>query len=140
MNTRNTGQRRAAPGGELGANGEWYEGGKFIATRDNPKGEGHERKPAQSAASDEWARRKAAADAWAAPRLARFAALLADLEAQPYGFMRDMGYLLREQARLTPRQAEAVVRLHLGRRVKKNAAEWDALADALCEEFNGSAA
>ncbi|BCQ28725.1 hypothetical protein NK8_69150 (plasmid) [Caballeronia sp. NK8] len=31
-------QRRAKPGGETGANGEWYEGGgKFIATRDNPK-------------------------------------------------------------------------------------------------------
>jgi hypothetical protein len=30
-------QKRAAVGGELGANGEWYEGGKFIATKENPK-------------------------------------------------------------------------------------------------------
>jgi len=29
---------RAAKGGQLGANGEWYEGGKFIATTDHPKG------------------------------------------------------------------------------------------------------
>ena len=29
---------RAKKGGELGANGEWYEGGKFIATTERPKG------------------------------------------------------------------------------------------------------
>jgi hypothetical protein len=28
----NTTQRRAVEGGEFGANGEWYEGGKFINT------------------------------------------------------------------------------------------------------------
>lgn len=41
MNNANTstakGQARARAGGEVGANGEWYEGGKFIATRDNAK-------------------------------------------------------------------------------------------------------
>ena len=31
------GQRRAKAGGEFGANGEWYEGGKFIATTDHVK-------------------------------------------------------------------------------------------------------
>lgn len=31
-------QKRAAAGGEHGANGEWYEGGKFIATTDHEKG------------------------------------------------------------------------------------------------------
>lgn len=30
-------QPRAKPGGEIGANGEWYEGGKFIATTDHAK-------------------------------------------------------------------------------------------------------
>lgn len=30
-------QRRAKPGGETGANGEFYEGGKFIATTDHAK-------------------------------------------------------------------------------------------------------
>ena len=29
---------RAKKGGEIGANGEWYEGGKFIATTERPKG------------------------------------------------------------------------------------------------------
>ena len=37
-------QRRAKTGGESGANGEWYEGGKFIATTDHAKG-----KPAKQA-------------------------------------------------------------------------------------------
>ena len=32
------GQKRARPGGEVGANGEFYEGGKFIATTDHAKG------------------------------------------------------------------------------------------------------
>lgn len=31
-------QRRAKTGGETGANGEWYEGGKFIANTDHAKG------------------------------------------------------------------------------------------------------
>lgn len=32
-----TKQARAAKGGEIGANGEFYEGGKFIAKTDKPK-------------------------------------------------------------------------------------------------------
>ena len=30
-------QKRAPKGGAYGVNGEWYEGGKFIATVNNPK-------------------------------------------------------------------------------------------------------
>lgn len=37
-------QPRAKPGGEIGANGEWYEGGKFIATTDHAKSAGKGRK------------------------------------------------------------------------------------------------
>jgi hypothetical protein len=37
----NTATKRAAKGGEFGANGEWYEGGKFINTiPENQKKEG----------------------------------------------------------------------------------------------------
>lgn len=36
----NATQKRAAKGGEVGANGEWYEGGKFIATTERKKTEG----------------------------------------------------------------------------------------------------
>ena len=44
MNTTN-GTKRAAAGGEFGANGEWYEGGKFINTiPENSKKEGSHKK------------------------------------------------------------------------------------------------
>jgi hypothetical protein len=33
-------QRRAQKGGEYGANGDWYEGGKWIANTDRPKRHG----------------------------------------------------------------------------------------------------
>jgi hypothetical protein len=40
------GQKRAKIGGEVGANGEFYEGGKFIATTDHSKRHGSvKRKP-----------------------------------------------------------------------------------------------
>jgi len=38
-------QKRAKVGGEFGANGEWYEGGKFIATTDRPKSHKKWKKP-----------------------------------------------------------------------------------------------
>ena len=38
-------QKRAKPGGELGANGEWYEGGTFISTTDKPKSPVRPHKP-----------------------------------------------------------------------------------------------
>lgn len=39
-----TKQKRAKSGGEYGANGEWYEGGKFIATADRQKRKTQHRK------------------------------------------------------------------------------------------------
>jgi hypothetical protein len=47
-------QRRAKPGGETGANGEWYEGGKFIATQDNPKRSGRSRKATRKVEVEPW--------------------------------------------------------------------------------------
>ena len=40
-----TTQARAKVGGEIGANGEWYEGGKFIATTDHSKAQPKKAKP-----------------------------------------------------------------------------------------------
>jgi hypothetical protein len=37
--------RQAQAGGEVGANGEFYAGGQFIATVDRPKGKAKPRKP-----------------------------------------------------------------------------------------------
>lgn len=39
-------KKQAAAGGEIGANGEWYPGGAFIATTDHPKGAVKKKKPA----------------------------------------------------------------------------------------------
>jgi hypothetical protein len=50
-------QRRAKTGGELGANGEWYEGGKFINTiEENAKRHGSRPKQAgkQEIAPYQW--------------------------------------------------------------------------------------
>jgi GNAT superfamily N-acetyltransferase len=47
-------QRRARAGGETGANGEWYEGGKFIATQDNAKRAGRSRKPTRKVEVEPW--------------------------------------------------------------------------------------
>lgn len=56
-----TNQRRAAAGGELGANGEWYEGGKFIANTDAAKGQKKWKKPTGRVEVDkgEWTERPA---------------------------------------------------------------------------------
>lgn len=37
---------RAKSGGQIGANGEWYTGGQFIATTERPKGSAKQRKSA----------------------------------------------------------------------------------------------
>jgi hypothetical protein len=39
---------RAPRGGARGANGEWYEGGKFVAATDRPKGQGRRARPARA--------------------------------------------------------------------------------------------
>ena len=45
MNKTSSSQRRAKHGGEYGVNGEWYEGGKWIANTDHPKGNKKKSKP-----------------------------------------------------------------------------------------------
>lgn len=47
-------QRRAKSGGETGANGEWYDGGKFIAMRDNPKRAGRSAKATRKVEVEPW--------------------------------------------------------------------------------------
>jgi len=58
------GQRRAKAGGEFGANGEWYEGGKFIATTDHPKSQRRWTKPTgkQEVGPGKWVRPPETAD------------------------------------------------------------------------------
>lgn len=143
-------QRRAVVGGEFGANGEWYEGGKFIATNDHPKSAPVDARPhdaARAAAMADAAQRLAA---WLTARRERFAGLIAELTAQPAdstftpeqwdrnvenhqaGFLASMGRTLYMSGNLTTRQAEAVAKAIVGRRSRK---AFDALVDGLTEDF-----
>lgn len=154
------GQRRAKAGGEYGANGDWYEGGKFIATKDSTvKSAPVARRELTPEEMAEQAARKAREDAeqarhqaWIAPRLERFASLVARLTARPWnsqfteqewpefvklghgGFLANMGLELARFGRLSPRQALPVVEIVHGRRTKKNAETFDALLADLTEE------
>ena len=49
-----TTQRRAKVGGEYGKNGEWYEGGKFIANTDRAKGQPKANTRRQEVAPYKW--------------------------------------------------------------------------------------
>lgn len=79
MNTESTnytGQRRAKVGGEMGPNGEWYEGGKFIATEATTiKSASRYRSPLTEAEIAERAERKAREEAENAVRLTKLAAI-----------------------------------------------------------------
>lgn len=155
------GQRRAKAGGEFGANGEWYEGGKFIATKDDTvKSAPPARRELSPEEIAEREARKAREDAaaarfqnWVAPRHVRFAPLVAQLTAYRFdsgftkeqwpeflklghgGFIANMGLALAQCGSLTYRQAEPVVKFLHGRRTKKNAEAFDALLTDLTEEF-----
>jgi hypothetical protein len=149
----NDGQKRAAAGGEFGPNGEWYKGGAWIATTEEPKGVPVERvlSPEAAARHAEQAARAARIAAWVEARRVRFADLIATLTFNPgdvddatwryrvenhsAGFLPSLGRSLYTGGSLTERQAEYAVKAVLGRRTKKNADEWESLRDALCEDY-----
>lgn len=146
-------QRRAKAGGEYGANGEWYEGGKFIATQEDTIKTApirHEITPEEiarrEAAKAEHAAAVARLHAWLAARAKQFAAVLDVLERRPMDqwgnivetpetFHQSLGRQLRESGSVSPRQAQFIVKAVFGRRNKRNAEEYDALLDALAEDF-----
>lgn len=156
MNQTTT-QRRAQAGGEIGANGEWYEGGKFIATQENTVKTApmhHEVSPeeaARRAARDEESRITAARiQAWLVERRARFADVIARLTANPghdpkwwaellanhqAGFHASLGTQLYSSGALSPKQAQHVAKAIFGRCNRKNADAWDALVTDLSEDF-----
>jgi hypothetical protein len=154
------GQKRARKGGEFGANGEFYEGGKFIATKDNAKSAPRRWEPTAEERAAYEARKAAEADraariaAWIAERRVRFSDLIESFTAYPAGatylsreewgyaienghagFAADLGRQLRNSGSLSERQAYHAAKLFLGRQTKKNASAFDALVDALVEDF-----
>jgi len=152
--TTTTDQRRAKAGGEYGANGEWYEGGKFIATKEDTIKVApmrHEITPEElarrEAAQAEHAATVARLNAWLAARAEQFAPALAVLEASPLNdqwgetvpmsetFHQSLGRQLRASGSVSPRQAQFVAKAVHGRQNKRNAEQYDALLTALVEEF-----
>lgn len=140
-------QRRAAAGGEFGANGEWYEGGKFIATKADTIKQAPMR---HEVSAEELARRaqRAAEQAatvkrlneWLAARAEKFASVLVILEAplldqwgkvvpMPETFAQSLGRQLRASGSVSRKQAQCIAKI-IGRRN-----DW-ALIEDLTVEFN----
>lgn len=136
-------QKRAAVGGELGANGEWYEGGKFIATKENPKSSPvrFELSVAEMQAKADREAAEARLQGWLASRRLALAsaisALLAHGDANDVfeNFHHSLGRQLSESGSLTRKQASYAVKGVLGRQTKKNADEWDALFELMVQDF-----
>lgn len=146
-----TTQKRAVVGGEIGPNGEWYDGGKFIAT----KADTVKRAPAcVERSADDAARmaldavKSARIAAWLAARQDGFRALVARLTANPgmgqaewerrlelghAGFMASLGRQLWECGSLSRRQADAVCRFQFGRLTNRNSDAWEAMLADLTE-------
>ena len=148
-------QRRARIGGELGVNGEWYEGGKFIATRDNPK---QAPLPKRELTADDLARIEANREreqreiAWLNARKDQFRELTAPFLACPFqlsearwndqlssghaDFNSSLAYQLMRDGSLSERQARYFVKAAIGRETKKNSVAWWAAFDSITERFD----
>ena len=158
MTTTNDGQRRAAAGGELGANGEWYEGGKFIATKDRTKSDGSKREYSAEETAAYLARKAERADfdarhgAWLAARRAEFGNMIELMttgqnfnhdasvwkqlvENYAAGFIPSLGWTLHQTGTLSNNQAEYACKFIFNRRNKKNADKFDALWESLTSSF-----
>lgn len=151
--TTTTDQRRAKAGGEIGANGEWYEGGKFIATQEDTIKTAlmrHEITPEElarrAAAQAEHDATVARLNAWIAARAEQFAPVLAVLEARlndqwgnpvviPETFHQSLGRQLRASGSVSPEQAQYVAKAVYGRQNKHNSEQYDVFLTALVEEF-----
>lgn len=151
-------QRRAIAGGEIGANGEWYPGGAFIATTDHSKGCASAKQALTTQTSEQAARimeyNKRLA-AWRADRADKFAAQcdrfmvcpfgrnqadwLRDVENGNAGFEASLAFELKTYGTLTLRQASFFTKAVLGRQTKRNADAWDDLFYAVQERFDDAA-
>ena len=149
MKTNDT-QRRAKAGGEYGSNGEWYEGGKFIATQaDTIKTAPmrHEVTPEElarrAAAKAEHDATVARFNAWLATRAEHFKDLLSVLESEPRGtfetFWQSLARQIRESGSLSPKQARYAVKAMFGRETKANREAYWTMLETLEENFKWQA-
>jgi hypothetical protein len=140
------GQRRARAGGEYGANGEWYEGGKFIATRESTirtTKMRHELTPDELVRHEaEKANRAATVErlnAWLSARAEQFKDLLAVLESEPRGtgetFWQSLARQIRDSGSLSPKQSRHAVKAMFGRETKANSEAYWTMFEALQQNF-----
>lgn len=143
METCDDGQRRARKGGEFGANGEWYEGGKFIATTDARKSSPvrFEQSAAEIQAQAEREAAAARLQAWIKSRRVALAAPIAALLAHGSeddiyeNFYHSLGRQLSECGSLTRKQALFAVKGVMGRETNKNSDAWWALLESMTAEY-----
>lgn len=146
MTTNTTDQRRAKAGGEYGANGEWYEGGKFIATKEDTIKVApmrYEITPEElalrEAAQAEHAATMARFNAWLAARAEQFKDLLSVLESEPRGtfetFWQSLARQIRTSGSLSPKQARYAVKAMFSRPNKANREAYWTLTESLTEDF-----
>lgn len=151
--TATTDQRRAKAGGEYGPNGEWYDGGKFIATQaDTIKRAPASRRlltveeeESRSQAAAKFAEVESRRREWIASRTATLSTVLRALEqslwvdqwGNPEGrnpFLISLAQQLRANGSLSPRQAQFAAKAVVGRRTKRTALEFDELVDLITQE------
>jgi hypothetical protein len=151
------GQKRAARGGEFGPNGEWYDGGRFIATSENTiksapvrRELSDEEKARRAEKEAERAAQAAKWDAWITTRRALFTDTIAALTRNPghvtderwallletghAGFLPSLGRDLSLYGRLSEKQARYVADAMIGRRSRKNEDEWETFFNLLTEQ------
>ena len=152
----NTTQQRARVGGELGANGEWYEGGKFIATQEHTVKESPirfsispEEEARRAANKAEDASNQVRLKAWIDARAEQFKSVLEVLEAGlndqwgrqievPETFHQSLGRQLRCNGSASEKQASHIAKAVFGRQNRRNSDEYEELLDELVKKFDPS--
>ncbi len=134
---------RARKGGAIGANGEFYKGGQFIAnSEDTVKGASMSWEPLpktqwQIEQEAEIAKRVEEEAQWLAGRVAQFADLLHLLEGVQNvfsvyeSFHQSLARQFKQTGVLSPKQAHCVANFFFGRRTKKNAEDFLRLVENL---------
>lgn len=149
-------QNRAKAGGETGINGEFYEGGKFLPSReDRSKQAPPERHELTEEEKAKWAKVAERADqiaAWLTARRTEFGGIIAKLTQNPgmvddatwaarvanhaAGFHPSLGRTLWVQGSVSESQAIHIAKFVHGRRTKANEAGFEGLVENLTTDLN----
>lgn len=110
-------KKQAKAGGEIGANGEWYEGGQFICTTPDYVGRRKQERrqmrevPEWEKQQDAWERRIIS---WHNERSAKLENLKEELASSNSQFFQNMAREISAYCRLSPKQAAIVAKTFPG--------------------------